>query len=235
MNIRLKIAGIAIPFLISASAYAADLPSRVAVPMAAPPPPYTCTGIYLGANFGYSWGKHTPMSLYSGNFEAFDYTANGWLGGATFGAQIQSGRTVLGLEGDIAWANIDGSGTGPVKLNNFAIGTATLSSKLDSISTLRARVGYAADNWLFYGTGGVAITKETANITSSTFVCSAPGNPSCSSLSDLHLGLAAGAGLEYGITQNLSTKFEYLWVGAGAVNTMKANIVRLGVNYRFGM
>ena len=79
MNIRLKITGIAIPFLISASAYAADLPSRVAVPMAAPPPVYTWTGIYLGANFGYSWGKHTPMSLYSGNFEAFDYTANGWL------------------------------------------------------------------------------------------------------------------------------------------------------------
>jgi outer membrane immunogenic protein len=218
-----------------AHAYAADLPSRVAAPIAAPPPAYTWTGIYLGANVGYGFGQHTPMSLYSGNFDAFDYNANGWMGGLTFGAQIQNGRTVLGLEGDIAWANIDGSGTGPVRLNNFPIGTATISSKLDSISTLRARVGYAVDNWMLYGTGGVAITKETSNITSSTFICGAPGNPSCSSPCDYHIGLAVGAGLEYGITQNLSTKVEYMWVGAGAGNTLKENMVRLGLNYRFGM
>jgi outer membrane immunogenic protein len=120
-------------------------------------------------------------------------------------------------------------------LNNFPIGTATISSKLDSISTLRARVGYAVDNWLLYGTGGVAITRETSNITSSTFICGAPGNPSCTSPTDFHLGLAAGAGIEYGITQNLSTKFGYMWVGAGAGNTLKENMVRLGLNYRFGM
>ena len=33
------------------------------------------------------------------------------------------------------------------------IGTATLSSTLSSVSTLRTRVGYAADNWLFYEGG----------------------------------------------------------------------------------
>lgn len=222
--------------LVVGPAFAADLSQRPGYTPAPPPPPaYSWTGIYLGFNAGYGFGNQTPMSLFSNNFDAFDYSANGWLGGGTFGAQIQSGHTVLGLEGDIAWANIEGSGTGPIRLNNFPIGTATLSSKLDSISTLRARVGYAADNWLFYGTGGVAITKQSANVTSSTFICSAPGNPSCSSLSDLHLGLAAGAGVEYGITQNLSTKLEYLWVGAGAVNTLKENIVRVGVNWRFGM
>jgi outer membrane immunogenic protein len=96
-------------------------------------------------------------------------------------------------------------------------------------------VGYAVDNWLPYITGGVAITREKSNITSSTFICGAPGNPSCNSLTDLHLGLAAGAGIEYGITQNISTKFEYVFVGAGAVNTLKDHILRLGINYRFGI
>jgi hypothetical protein len=36
------------------------------------------------------------------------------------------------------------------------------------------------------------------------------------------------------LTPNLSTKLEYLWVGAGAANTLYENIVRVGVNYRFG-
>jgi opacity protein-like surface antigen len=79
----------------------------------------------------------------------------------------------------------------------------------------------------------VAVTRESSTITSSTFICGAPGNPSCSSPTDWHVGLAVGAGLEYGITQNLSTKVEYMWVGAGAGNTLRENIVRLGLNYRF--
>jgi outer membrane immunogenic protein len=235
MTNLLKTIGIAIiPALASAYASAADLPSRIATQVAPPPPAYTWTGIYLGANVGYGWGQQTPMSLFTGNFNAFDYQANGWLGGVTAGAQIQSGHTLLGIEGDIAWTDVKGSGTGPVYLNNTAIGTATLSSKLSSISTLRARVGYAADNWLLYGTGGVAITRESSTLTSSTFICGSAGNPSCASPTDWHVGLAVGAGLEYGITQNLSTKIEYMWVGAGAGNTLKENMVRLGLNYRFG-
>jgi opacity protein-like surface antigen len=47
--------------------------------------------------------------------------------------------------------------------------------------------------------------------------------------------LAAGAGLEYGITQNLSAKGEWIWIGAGAGNTLKDNLLRLGLNWRFGM
>ena len=60
-------------------------------------------------------------------------------------------------------------------------------------------------------------------------------NPPCTSPLDLHLGLAAGAGVEYGITENLSAKVEYVWVGAGAGNTLKENMLRVGANWRFGM
>jgi len=47
-------------------------------------------------------------------------------------------------------------------------------------------------------------------------------------------GLAAGAGFEYGITPNLSTKLEYMWVGAASLNSLRENMVRAGVNWRFG-
>ena len=152
------------------------------------------------------------------------------------GAQIQSGHTVIGIEADIDWANITGSGTGPILFNGAQIGTATLSSTLSSVSTLRTRVGYAADNWLFYVTGGIAVT-EASNLTSSVgFVCgTGHGQSPLTSPTNLHPGLAAGAGVEYGITPNLSAKGEWIWVGAGALNTLKENMVRAGVNWRFGM
>jgi outer membrane immunogenic protein len=221
---------------------AADLPS--APPYQAPamvpvaPPVYNWTGIYIGLNGGYSFGQVTPMSLYSTGFTAFDFNANGFLGGATVGAQIQNGHTVLGLEGDIDWTNASGSSNGNIFYNGAKRGTATLSSDISAISTLRARVGYAADNWLFYGTGGVAVTNESSALTGAVgFVCGdgAFNDPPCSSLSNLHLGLSAGAGVEYGLTPNLSTKLEYMWVGAGALNTLKENMIRVGLNWRFGM
>ena len=144
----------------------------------------------------------------------------------------------MGLEGDIDWTNIKGSGTGPVSSFGTTYGTATLSSSVSSISTLRARVGYANDNWLFYGTGGLAVTKAASSFTQTVgFLCSSapPAGPGvCSSKSDLHAGLAAGAGVEYGFAPNVSAKLEYMWIGAGAGNTLYENMVRVGLNYRFG-
>jgi len=222
------------------SANAADLPMAPAytAPVVPPVPAYSWTGIYLGLNGGYGFGQSTPMSLFSDTFSSFSYNASGWLAGLTAGAQIQSGHTVIGLEADIDWTNIVGSSSGTVSFNAVPIGTATLSSTVSSVSTARARVGYAAENWLFFITGGLAITNETSNLTGPIgFACGtgAANSPPCSSPSDLHLGLAAGAGLEYGFTQNLSAKGEWIWVGAGSGNTLKENVLRGGLNWRFGM
>ena len=223
-------------------AHAADLPLAPAYnapARVAAPPAYNWTGIYFGLNGGYTFGQSTPMSLFSDNYTAFNYDASGWLGGLTAGAQVQSGHTVIGVEGDIDWANITGSSRGPIFLNGNNIGTATLSSTVNSISTLRTRIGYANNNWLLYGTGGIALTNEKSTLTGATFVCGAPNafgsNPPCTSPTDLHLGVAAGAGVEYGITENLSAKAEYMWVGAGAGNTLRENMLRVGANWRFGM
>jgi outer membrane immunogenic protein len=243
MKVILRSATAAVLLTISLAAHAADLPMAPTYQPAAAPvvvqQVYNWTGIYFGLNGGYTFGQSTPMSLYSDDYTAFNYSANGGLGGLTAGAQIQSGHTVIGIEGDIDWASISGSSRGPVFLNGNNIGTATLSSTVNSISTLRTRIGYANNNWLFYGTGGIAVTNEKSTLTGATFICGGANpfgsNPPCTSLSDLHLGLAAGAGVEYGITENLSAKAEYIWVGAGAVNTLKENMLRVGVNWRFGM
>jgi outer membrane immunogenic protein len=207
----------------------------------APPPaalPFTWTGIYLGIDTGPAFGTAQPMALFTNSFSAFNFSANGWLGGVTAGAQLQSHHVVLGVEGDINWTNISGSGTGTIAFNGASIGTATLSSKVSSLSTARTRIGYASANWLWYVTGGFAVTDEKSTLTGPIgFACGtgAVNSPPCSSSAALHVGITGGGGFEYGITRSVSAKFEYLWVGAGALNTLKENILRAGLSWRFGM
>src|SRR5450755_3395186 len=221
--------------LVAAAANAEDLPPMQAYQNPAVVAPiYNWTGIYLGANAGYGSGKQDPLGLFSNDFSAFNYTLSGGMGGGTFGAQIQSGHVVMGLEGDVDLTSMSGSGTGSVVKLGVLQGTATISSKVSVIDTLRTRIGYAQDNWLLYGTVGLALTNDTSSFGQTVgFACNT-GVVACTSKTDWHAGLAAGAGIEYGLTQNLSTKVEYLWVGAGAANTLKENMVRAGLNYRFG-
>jgi outer membrane immunogenic protein len=219
----------------SGGANAADLPVQQAY--TSPPvvvPIYNWTGIYVGVNAGYGSGRQDPLGLISNDFAPFNYTLSGGMIGGTFGAQIQSGHVVLGLEGDIDWTRMSGAGSGSVvKLGVFQ-GTAAISSTVSAIDTLRARIGYAQDNWLFYGTVGVAMTNVTSSFGQTVgFTCNT-GVVACTSMAGWHAGLSAGAGVEYGFTPNLSAKLEYLWVGAGAVNTLYENMVRVGLNYRFG-
>jgi outer membrane immunogenic protein len=215
-------------------AQAADLPAQAYVGAPVVAAVYNWTGIYIGANVGYGTGKQDPLGLFSNDFDRFDYTLSGGMIGGTFGAQIQSGHVVLGLEGDVDWTSMSGAGSGSVVKLGVLQGMGTIASKVSGIDTLRARVGYAYDNWLLYGTAGVALTNDTASFTQTVgFACN-NGIVPCSSKADWHAGVAAGAGIEYGITQNLSAKVEYLWVGAGAVDTLKENMVRAGLNWRFG-
>src|ERR1019366_2181721 len=106
-------------------AYAADLPLAPAylAPVVPPVPVYSWTGIYLGVNGGYGFGPQKPGRLFGDRFLGFKYTANGFLGVLTAGAQIQNGHTLLGLEADIDWAHINGSSSGTVSFNGAPIGT----------------------------------------------------------------------------------------------------------------
>jgi outer membrane immunogenic protein len=220
--------------ILSTPALAADLPAQMPYKAPLVEAVYNWTGIYLGVNGGYGTGRQDPLSLFSNDFSSFNYTLSGGLFGGTLGAQIQSGHVVMGLEGDINWANMTGSGTAAVVKLGIFEGTATISSKLSTIDTLRARVGYAWENLLFYGTFGLALTNDSSSFTQTVgFVCN-NGVVACTSKDQWHPGLAAGAGFEYGFTPNLSAKFEYIWVGAGVINTLNENIVRAGLNWRFG-
>ncbi|MFZ0124098.1 MAG: outer membrane beta-barrel protein, partial [Xanthobacteraceae bacterium] len=104
----------------------------------------------------------------------------------------------------------------------------------------------AWDNWLVYVTGGWAIGK----VTFTDGVVPTAGAPVGTSTSRTKNGWTVGGGVEYGLIGGWSAKLEYLCTNLGSVNVVfgpvavpgaiAANhdltdqIVRVGVNYRFG-
>jgi outer membrane immunogenic protein len=220
-------------------AQAADLPVKAYAPAPVTAQVYNWTGFYIGVNGGGGWGQQDPLTPLSNRFDRTSFDTSGGMVGGTVGAQIQQGYVVLGLEGDLDWANIKGSGVSTPSIGGLGLVqpiTLNITSNISAVGTVRARVGVAVNNWLFYGTGGAAFVKSSANGTSIAGVpCGTLGIfPNCSA-SEWRPGLAAGVGAEWGFTQNWTAKLEYLYVGVvGSGASMDhINTVRAGVNYRF--
>jgi outer membrane immunogenic protein len=184
-------------------ARAADLPRGPYLPE--PYGGYNWTGFYAGLNLGYDWGSVTNTNL----------SPRGLFGGAQGGFNWQSGSFVLGGETDLQLSGASDN-VGPFKFSNPWFGT------------LRGRAGYALNNILFYGTGGLAYGGGTAEL---------PGQ------SESHgaIGWTAGGGLEVGLTRRWTVKAEYLYLDLGAQNyaitglshEITANVGRFGANFRF--
>jgi|HubBroStandDraft_2_1064218.scaffolds.fasta_scaffold18568_2 outer membrane immunogenic protein len=209
--------------VVAQSATAADL--SVAPLYKAPPPAmapaYNWSGFYLGINGGGGWGHS------SWDTSATRVNTSGGLVGGTAGYNWQLGNAVLGIEGDIDWANLKGTNTSTL----CPLGCSTSDTWL---STVRGRAGYAFGNVLPYVTGGLAVGDIRA------------ATPGFAGASNTSAGWTAGAGLEVGLTGNWSAKAEYLYVDLGKFNcgtacnglptdnvSMHDNVVRAGVNYRF--
>jgi outer membrane immunogenic protein len=220
------------------AAHAADMAVKAAPPMPAAAAVYNWTGLYVGVNGGWGWGQQDPLSLISNRFDRDSFNISGGLVGGTVGAQIQQGYVVIGVEGDLDWADITGSRTTIPAIAGIPIGGVfNFNTKWEALGTVRARAGVAINNWLIYATGGAAFVKETASGTTFSGVpCGTLGFvPSCAD-SHWRPGLAAGAGFEYGFAPNWTAKAEYLYVatvGTG-VSTDHVNLVRGGINYKFG-
>jgi len=211
-------------------ASAADLPAKVytkAPAMVAPA--YNWTGLYIGINGGGAWGKTGWTYVAAGT--TADHNTSGGLVGGTLGYNWQMNNIVLGLEGDWDWANISGSTTCP----NPAF---TCNSKLTSLGTLRARLGFAAwDRALLYVTGGWAWGNNNINT-----VSAATGTVGTSTTRS---GGTFGLGAEFALWDNWTGKVEWLnynlGTGTYTVDTAlqvnastKGNLLRAGLNYRFG-
>ena len=122
--------------IITTPASAADLYGRAPGPAyaAAPFSGYNWNGAYVGANLGYQWGKVVNWG---------NAAPSGVMGGGQVGYNWQSGWFVFGVEADIQASGANDT-FAAYKFSNPWFGT------------LRGRAGYAMNNVLFYGTGGLA-------------------------------------------------------------------------------
>jgi len=220
--------------LVSANANAADLPARPAAHVPTVVTTYNWTGIYLGINGGWGWGQQDPLNIITNRFDNASIGFSGGVVGGTLGAQIQSGHVVLGFESDIDWANLKGSSNLNPSVAGGLLGLVSATTNIDWVATVRGRVGYAFDNILLYGTGGVAA------LGAKTSLSLVPGGAACGAIltgcagASRQIGAVIGGGVEYGITPNLSAKIEYLYISAVSLDVSHHGEVRAGVNYRFG-
>jgi outer membrane immunogenic protein len=216
-------------------AEAADLPVPYKAPVPIAAPGYNWTGFYLGVNGGYGWGQQDPFNIITNRFDSVNIPFSGGTVGGTVGAQIQMAHVVMGLEADIDWANIKGSSTVAATALGQSLGLFNASTSITSVSTARARAGYAQDNWLFYVTGGAAILGAKTDLTTAAGgpVCGTVGILNCSGTSR-RVGAALGGGVEYAFAPNWSLKAEYLYIAAASLELSHVNEFRLGLNYRFG-
>ena len=109
-NLKKLIIGAIFAAVSSTCAFAADLPMQAYKSAPVASQVYNWTGLYVGVNGGYGTGTQDPLTLVSGRFDRASFDISGAMFGGTMGAQIQQGFVVLGLEGDLDWANVKGNG-----------------------------------------------------------------------------------------------------------------------------
>jgi outer membrane immunogenic protein len=249
---------------------AADLPVKMR-PAPVVPLQFSWTGFYGGIHVGAGWGTteanddpnlhgcdpsgNTPKkcptpgvivgpgagSVLTANSS---HTTNGMLGGGQIGYNYQMGQWVFGGEIQASAADISGSGS-------CVAGTANCSSKIGSLVTFAARLGWAADRALFFVKGGAAWahTKFGMSNAGNLFKSTGPDPTDIAlvaggEVSDDRWGWLFGAGVEYALYNNWSAKLEYNYIDLGSktyvVNDSPAfdvkqrvHTVTAGVNYHF--
>jgi opacity protein-like surface antigen len=262
-SVRIYRTGIlAIAVTWSGNGFAADIPITKAPPAVAAAI-YDWSGFHLGVNAGGTWGSFDPQtSTVGGGFYnattagqinrvgAQTIDPSGFSAGVQAGYDWQFGQFLVGIEADANALHLNGVANGSAvtfitaPARQFVL-TSYASS--DGLFTLRPRVGFAANNWLFYATGGLALT----NVRGDQLFTGSGGALQSAAIDQTKLGYAVGAGAEWGVSSNLSVKAEYLHTSFDRMiasqtssniptqrfvqsEALTTDLVRLGLNYRFG-
>jgi outer membrane immunogenic protein len=225
---------------------------------------------------GGAGGHNQPFYQGAGSTPAQYDLSESFIGGVTPGFNWQLGKVVFGLEGEGGYINMSGTGqfltNGPnpchprTPLNPPCSDYFAFSKFGNWYGTITARLGVTADAFfpawsggdrtLFYVKGGPAVGRFTTGVTSSDF----PGASFALinfSNTETVWGAAAGAGVEWAVSDHWSLKAEYEYLGfghttqacgplltfAGAVEVPGSNFctgtamhgintAKIGINYR---
>jgi outer membrane immunogenic protein len=202
-------------------------------------PAFSWTGFYLGANVGYAWGDVESRS--DEGFEEDDasvsYDADGVLAGAQIGYNVQRGRFVFGVEGELGWLGGEGDKFIVDDPDNFG------EAEFGAYGVLAARIGIASERALFYVKGGWALAN--VDLSAGDLDSGDIDEDNSTSVDETLSGYAIGGGVEYALSQNWTVKAEYLYMNFGEEKSRSAegesfeheidlHTAKIGVNYKFG-
>jgi high affinity Mn2+ porin len=249
------------------AALAADLPPSL--PVKAPVPyvatAYDWNGWYVGAHAGVirgasNWSAQPGAGApdLNGSFNLpfnLDFmagTGSYFLGLQTGYNYVFPSRLMLGVEADVSMPNSDVlipfAVRGSQSVTSPLIGQVTYGEAVIHYGSARARIGYAFDHFLLYGTGGLAWSYDQVTRSQDGGV-SANGFAAQGTLDTKllwRLGWAAGAGIEIPVAGGWTAKAEYLSTGFGrkgvtftaAAEPFNSELamqsIRLGLNYKIG-
>ena len=214
-----------IAFTVSTAFAALALASAAQAADMTAPATYDWTGFYLGANAGISWNN-------SGVDNNFDVDGDGindlnnkiegdqtaFTAGGIVGYNYQIDQIVLGVEADFNYLGFSDSNSRSVDvigLDGIDTITGKSSFEADWFGTIRGRLGYAIDNVLIYGTGGLAYGHMSADGKVTASLAGDTVGTWKGSTDSTNWGWTVGGGMEYGI-DNWSLGLEYLYVDLGS-------------------
>jgi outer membrane immunogenic protein len=195
--------------------------------LAAPPAPPSWTGFYTGVNLGAAqhYAKTTDVNGYtflppSTNYVSpwFDSRDTSFTFGGQAGYNWQLNMIVVGVEADFNWVGAKKTFVPP---NNFATPatcapdcTASATNELEWLATVRGRGGVAIQQFLVYGTAGLAVGRV-----SNRWGWGSPSGNSFSdsqfALSETRTGVVYGGGVEFSPWQHWVVRVEGLHVDLG--------------------
>lgn len=150
-------------------------------------------GPYVGVFVGAGWGQadHVPDGGPCAP-DGCDVDLSGWLVGVNAGANFTVGSGfVLGIAGDVAWTDIDGS-------EDFGGIVDEVSNGVDWEASLRGVAGFDGGAFMPYLTAGLAV----AHAWHESGLGDGEGDAT-------HFGFTAGVGVAIAVADNLSLDLQY--------------------------
>jgi outer membrane immunogenic protein len=221
---NLLLSGVALSVLVM-PVKAADLGPSFKAPI----PVYSWTGCYVGGDIGGGSANQGVLNSSQlsfpiiGSQDTVNATATGAtiIGGGHVGCNYQwVPSLVIGVEADFSGASLNAHANAESTFAGVGApgGGINWSTKLDSIATVRGRLGYAwTPNTLLYITAGGAFGRTSFSSTD-IFIS---GCPACatSSFSNTSSGVVLGGGVEWAPwSNNWTIRAEYLWYSLGGAS-----------------
>ena len=155
------------------------------------------SGAYLGLGFA---GTATQGVITTNGYGSADVTRFGAVPTLAAGYNLDSGRFVLGIEGDITPLGFHATGT----TVGGVTGDADFDAQMHALITGRVRAGLKADHALLFATAGLA----AANGALSTSYSDSGKNVHVTGRMS---GIVVGAGAEYALNDTMTLKADALY------------------------